>query len=181
MHIPPLPTPAPARYASAIVHPLARCLDSQHDDLRKEAADVVAVLGDALGPDLAIFLPLLRKTMARHKMHHPKFEEVAARMLERAPYVEGPNGGTHLHAYAASSANSDAASNADAEDQLIPAFTPLQPLKVRDPTPGLATTEARARARLQADDKRDELADLSTKFGTRTRRPSQHGSSVGRC
>jgi FKBP12-rapamycin complex-associated protein len=78
-------------YASAIVHPLARCLDSSHEELRKEAADVVTVLGLALGPDFGIFVPMLRKSLAKHKTHHPKFEEVAARATERggAYMVEG--------------------------------------------------------------------------------------------
>jgi FKBP12-rapamycin complex-associated protein len=40
-----LPRMQLAGYASAITHPLVRCLDSPHEELRKEAAEVAAVLG----------------------------------------------------------------------------------------------------------------------------------------
>jgi FKBP12-rapamycin complex-associated protein len=72
-----------ARYASAIVHPLARCLDSPYEELRREAADVTAVLGQALGPEFGIFVPMLRKCLAKYKITHARFEEVAARATER--------------------------------------------------------------------------------------------------
>ncbi|KAK3265868.1 hypothetical protein CYMTET_25476 [Cymbomonas tetramitiformis] len=65
----------------------------KHEELRRDAADVAAVLGTALGPDFAIFLPLLRKTMAKHRMQHAKFEAVAARVLARTPFIAGEAGG----------------------------------------------------------------------------------------
>ena len=50
-----------APHVSAVVHPLQRALEAPGPDLRKDAADTLCALALALGPDLALFVPALRK------------------------------------------------------------------------------------------------------------------------
>lgn len=48
-------------YASAILHPLMKVVDGPHDDLRREAMDVICSVAVPLGSEFTIFLPTLRK------------------------------------------------------------------------------------------------------------------------
>ena len=50
-----------APHVSAVVHPLQRALEAPAPDLRRDAADTLCALALALGPDLALFVPALRK------------------------------------------------------------------------------------------------------------------------
>lgn len=47
--------------SSAVVHPLLRVLTDSSETLRKDAADTICALALALGPDLALFAPAIRK------------------------------------------------------------------------------------------------------------------------
>ncbi|EFJ44271.1 target of rapamycin, growth-regulatory PI3K-like protein kinase [Volvox carteri f. nagariensis] len=49
-------------YASAVLHPLIKVLDSQSDEqLRRDAIDTICAVAVCLGPDFAIFVPTIRK------------------------------------------------------------------------------------------------------------------------
>lgn len=56
-----LPRMQLAGYASSILHPLIRVIDSSSEDLRRDALDTVCSLALALGPDLAIFSTAIQK------------------------------------------------------------------------------------------------------------------------
>lgn len=47
--------------ASAVLHPLLRVLMDAQDPLRRDAADTICALALALGPDLVLFVPAIRK------------------------------------------------------------------------------------------------------------------------
>ena len=47
--------------ASAVLHPLLRVLTDPVEPLRRDGADTICALALALGPDLALFAPAVRK------------------------------------------------------------------------------------------------------------------------
>ena len=47
--------------ASAVLHPLLRVLTDPSEELRRDGADTICALALALGPDLALFAPAVRK------------------------------------------------------------------------------------------------------------------------
>lgn len=48
-------------YSSAILHPLTRLLDSSSDELRERALDTICAVALAVGPDFAVFVPVIKK------------------------------------------------------------------------------------------------------------------------
>ena len=64
-----LPRMQLAGYASSILHPLIRVIDSPSEDLRRDALDTVCSLALALGPDLAIFSTTIQKVNLKCLSH----------------------------------------------------------------------------------------------------------------
>lgn len=76
-----LPRMQLAAYASTVLHPLIRVMDGQMDVLRERALDVICSMALALGPDFAVFIPMIKKVMVRHRMPaHPTFARIASRL-----------------------------------------------------------------------------------------------------
>ena len=71
-----LPRMQLAGYASSILHPLIRVIDSPSEDLRRDALDTVCSLALALGPDLAIFSTTIQKVI---EFHMPLFRAPCSR------------------------------------------------------------------------------------------------------
>ncbi|KDD76204.1 FAT domain-containing protein, partial [Helicosporidium sp. ATCC 50920] len=73
-----------AGYSSTVMHPLMRLLDGPSEELRERAVDTICSLALAVGPDFAIFVPTVRKIMARHQMSpHPTFLRITSRVLQQ--------------------------------------------------------------------------------------------------
>ena len=62
-------------FASRIVQPLARTLD-QCPELRGPACETLCALLLQLGPKFQIFLPLVQRVMAKHRIVHSRFESL---------------------------------------------------------------------------------------------------------
>ena len=70
-----------SEYASRIIHPLVRCLDST-PDLRPEAMDTLASLVVQLGKKYTIFIPMVHKVLIKQKISHQRYELLCARVME---------------------------------------------------------------------------------------------------
>ena len=74
-----------SEYASRIIHPLVRCLDSTDSksmELRPEAMDTLASLVVQLGKKYTIFIPMVHKVMIKQKISHQRYELLCARVME---------------------------------------------------------------------------------------------------
>lgn len=81
-----LPRMQLASYSSAILHPLIRVVNGPSDELREHALDVICSVALAVGPDFSVFVPTIKKIMARHRMPpHTTFNHIAARVLNHEP------------------------------------------------------------------------------------------------
>lgn len=69
-------------HASQIIHPLARTLEST-PSARIEAMDTLSALVAQLGPDYAIFIPMIDKILVAHKISHPLYESLVTKVLAR--------------------------------------------------------------------------------------------------
>eukprot|EP00698_Gefionella_okellyi_P003488 TRINITY_DN13298_c0_g1_i1.p1 TRINITY_DN13298_c0_g1~~TRINITY_DN13298_c0_g1_i1.p1 ORF type:complete len:2319 (-),score=474.81 TRINITY_DN13298_c0_g1_i1:41-6196(-) len=74
-----------ADYAARIVHPLARILAGHWPDLRKEAMDTLCALVYQLGQDFAVFVPMVNKILAKHRIQHSRYDDLVARLLKGEP------------------------------------------------------------------------------------------------
>ncbi|RMZ52908.1 hypothetical protein APUTEX25_001027, partial [Auxenochlorella protothecoides] len=81
-----LPKMQLAGYSSAILHPLTRLLDSSSDELRERALDTICAVALAVGPDFAVFVPVIKKAVARHRMPpHAAFLRIAGKLQQQDP------------------------------------------------------------------------------------------------
>lgn len=74
-------------YASRIVHPLARVIETC-PELRKEAMDTLCALVLQLGSDYAIFVPMIKKVLTKNRIQNPTYENLVSRLLKNQPLVE---------------------------------------------------------------------------------------------
>ncbi|KAI3435635.1 hypothetical protein D9Q98_001694 [Chlorella vulgaris] len=73
-------------FSSTVLHPLIRLLDGPSEELRERALDTLCSVALAIGPDFAIFVPTMKKIMARHRMPtHSAFARVASKLLLHEP------------------------------------------------------------------------------------------------
>jgi FKBP12-rapamycin complex-associated protein len=70
-------------FASRIVQPLVRTLD-QCPELRSPACETLCALLLQLGPKFQIFLPLVQRAMARHRIVHSRFESLVDKVQSEA-------------------------------------------------------------------------------------------------
>ncbi|KAL6771425.1 TOR1 [Auxenochlorella protothecoides x Auxenochlorella symbiontica] len=81
-----LPKMQLAGYSSAILHPLTRLLDSSSEELRERALDTICAVALAVGPDFAVFVPVIKKAVARHRMPpHAAFLRIAGKLQQQDP------------------------------------------------------------------------------------------------
>ncbi|KAN0137000.1 atypical/PIKK/FRAP protein kinase [Lactarius tabidus] len=78
-------------HASRIIHPLVRVLTSSNNELRMAVLDTLCSLLVQLGSDFAIFVPTINKALLRHRIPHPKYENLVSKLLngERLPQELG--------------------------------------------------------------------------------------------
>ncbi|KAG6820409.1 hypothetical protein H0H93_000916 [Arthromyces matolae] len=68
-------------HASRIIHPLIRVLNEPNNELRMAVMDTLCSLTLQLGSDFAIFVPTINKSIIKHKITHPKYENLIAKLL----------------------------------------------------------------------------------------------------
>lgn len=71
-----------ADYASRIIHPLARVLDSDSTELREDAMQTLYQLVYQLGSDYAIFIPMVGKIMTKREIQSTTYETLVTRLLK---------------------------------------------------------------------------------------------------
>ncbi|KAJ9051250.1 phosphatidylinositol kinase- protein kinase tor1 [Entomophthora muscae] len=67
--------------ASLIVHPLARTLALPAPELRSAIMDALCVVAYQLGHDYAVFVPLVNRSIVRHRIQHQAYDSLVARIL----------------------------------------------------------------------------------------------------
>ena len=70
-----------SEYASLVIHPLTRCLDTT-PELREPAMDTLAAVVAQLGKKYVIFVPLVRKVLVRHRITHQRYDILYARVMQ---------------------------------------------------------------------------------------------------
>ena len=70
-----------SEYASRIIHPLVRCLDTC-PDLREPAMDTLSALVIQLGKKYTIFIPMVHKVLIKQKINNQRYDILSARVLE---------------------------------------------------------------------------------------------------
>ncbi|KAG8741303.1 phosphatidylinositol kinase- protein kinase tor1 [Ceratobasidium sp. 414] len=69
-------------HASRMIHPLVRLLALQNNELTMAVMDALCDLMLQLGPDFAIFVPMINKAVVRHGIQHPTYQSHVARLLD---------------------------------------------------------------------------------------------------
>lgn len=73
--------------ASRIVHPLVRTLDT-HPELRQTAMDTLCALVLQLERKFTIFIPLVNKTVSKHKISCQRYETLTSKLLAGQPLAD---------------------------------------------------------------------------------------------
>ncbi|KAG9127299.1 phosphatidylinositol kinase- protein kinase tor1 [Ceratobasidium sp. 392] len=69
-------------HASRMIHPLVRLLALQNNELSMAVMDTLCDLMVQLGPDFAIFVPMINKAVVRLGIQHPTYQSHVARLLD---------------------------------------------------------------------------------------------------
>eukprot|EP00727_Mastigamoeba_balamuthi_P000853 m51a1_g10765 putative protein atypical group (2524) ;mRNA; r:20614-29506 len=77
-------------FASRIVHPLARVLERTppQQDVRDEIMRTLCTLARNLGPDYAIFIPMISKVLVRQRIQNSEYEILVSRLLKNQPFSQ---------------------------------------------------------------------------------------------
>lgn len=68
-------------FASRIIHPLVRTLDST-PELRGPAMETLSSVVLQLGRKFMIFIPMVHKVLIRHRVHHQKYETLILKIAK---------------------------------------------------------------------------------------------------
>jgi len=68
-------------YASRIIHPLVRTLDTT-PELQSVAMDALASLVAQLNRKYEIFIPMVNRVLARHRIKHQRYEVLLCRIVK---------------------------------------------------------------------------------------------------
>ena len=75
-----------ASHASSILHPLIRVMNGPTIELRERTLDVICSVALAVGPQFVVFIPTIKKVMARHRMApHQVFTKISSKLSQREP------------------------------------------------------------------------------------------------
>ena len=81
-----LPSMQLASHSASILHPLIRILNGPSEELRVRALDVICSITLAVGDDIKVFIPSIRKAVLKNKIpHHPAFARIVARLSHNEP------------------------------------------------------------------------------------------------
>ena len=73
-------------YASRIIHPLVRTLDTT-SDLHKPAMDTLTSLVVQLGMKYQIFIPMVNKVLTKHRISHQGYDKLLSKIIKVMPLV----------------------------------------------------------------------------------------------
>lgn len=71
--------------ASRIVHPLVRILNTGQLELKSACLDTLARLAYQMGHEFVVFVPSIKKTMAKNLIQHAQYELVASKLVAGDP------------------------------------------------------------------------------------------------
>ena len=71
-------------YASRIIHPIVRTLDTT-PELRQPAMDALAALVLQLGKKFHIFIPMVNKVLNKHRIQHQRYDILMCRIIKVRP------------------------------------------------------------------------------------------------
>jgi FKBP12-rapamycin complex-associated protein len=78
-----------SEFASRIIHPLARLLQSEASmDLKSAAMSAICHLVFQLGTDYATFIPMVNRILTRHQILHTPYEMLVSKLLKNQPLLE---------------------------------------------------------------------------------------------
>ncbi|KAJ3318282.1 phosphatidylinositol kinase- protein kinase tor1, partial [Blyttiomyces sp. JEL0837] len=72
-------------HVSRIIHPLVRILSTAPTDLRSAAMETLCAFVYQLGPDFAIFIPMINKVLIRGHIQYAKYELLVSKLLKNEP------------------------------------------------------------------------------------------------
>ncbi|XP_071445181.1 serine/threonine-protein kinase mTOR [Hetaerina americana] len=75
-------------FASRVIHPLVRTLDTCPPELRPVAMDTLCALVLQLGRRYQIFVPLVHRVLTRHRIAHQRYEVLCAKIVTDATIAE---------------------------------------------------------------------------------------------
>lgn len=68
-------------FASRIIHPLVRTLDSV-PELQTAAMDTLCAMVMQMGPKFTIFIPMVQRVIQKHKIAHQRYFILMARIIK---------------------------------------------------------------------------------------------------
>lgn len=81
-----LPTMQLGPHASAILHPLIRIMNGPSEELRTRSLDIICAIALAVGDDLKVFIPLIKKAIAKNKIQkHATFSKIVDKISHLDP------------------------------------------------------------------------------------------------
>ena len=80
-----LPTMQLGSHASAILHPLIRIMNGPSEELRVRALDIICCISLAIGDDIRVFIPPIRKAMLDNHIVHGTFDKILERLSIQDP------------------------------------------------------------------------------------------------
>lgn len=72
-------------YASKIIHPLVRVLDTE-PQLTSAAMDTLCAVAHQLGSTYQIFIPIVQKVLKKHKISHTRYDIIEFKILKGSQY-----------------------------------------------------------------------------------------------
>ena len=73
-------------YASRIIHPLVRTLDTT-SDLHKSAMDTLTSLVVQLGMKYQIFIPMVNKVLTKHRITHQGYDKLLSKIIKVMTFI----------------------------------------------------------------------------------------------
>lgn len=74
-----------SEHASRVVHPLARILHSNNNDLRRAAMDALCALMTQIDSDFNIFVPMINKAVVKNRIQHSAYDVLVDKLLKGEP------------------------------------------------------------------------------------------------
>jgi FKBP12-rapamycin complex-associated protein len=78
-----------SEFASRIIHPLARLIQSESSlELKNGAMAAICHIVYQLGADYATFIPMVNRILTRHQLLHTPYEVLVSKLLKNQPLLE---------------------------------------------------------------------------------------------
>lgn len=100
--------------ASRIIHPLLRVIASGNDELKKASVDTLCSLCFQMGNEFTVFIEVISKVLAKHKVHSSTYDQLVTKLLNHEPLPQ------NLNPYRKRDKNRDEASPANVPSGKLP-------------------------------------------------------------